>query len=159
MPDVDVNVHGLNGEVDAPYSNREQVSMQGQLLYKLAALEAAMSAGFRRLDEKMDRFQNDLHDSQLHTDRRISDLDSEMKQTFAFKRNRIDNVEKEIHRVSNFVQEEFSHTKSNNDQRFADIETWRQVAMAKVGVLVGAVVIVWTFIAPTIRDILGIAQG
>lgn len=109
--------------------------MNEQLMVKLASLDASVQAGFRRLDEKMDRFQTDLHDSQLATNDRINLLDKEMNERFAIKRARDD----------------------SQDRRLVDIETWQHVAMAKVGIIVATASIALTLLAPTVRHILGIA--
>jgi hypothetical protein len=113
------------------------LSVEMQLITKLASLESAVSAGFRRLDEKMDRFQNDLHDSQIATNDRINNLDKETTASFALKRARIDAAEK----------------------RLNTLETWTQVAMAKISVVTTVIAIVWIVAAPTIRNILGISPG
>lgn len=132
MYSVDADANRTN-----PLTPSEQLSMQEQLMYKLASLEAAMSAGFRRLDEKMDRFQSDLHENQLLTNDRINNLDKEFTEAIAFKRSRIDAIEK----------------------RVGAAETWQQVAMAKMGAVFTFVLLIWTVFAPSIRAIFGISNG
>lgn len=130
---------------EVPFTNSEQVSMQGQVLYKLAALETAMSLGFQRLDEKMTRFQNDLHDNQLATNDRINRLDKEMTATFIVKRQLIE-----------ALKAEGSLAKAEVDKRLVEVETWQKIAMAKVGVMMAAIALIWLVVAPTIRAVLGI---
>lgn len=122
--------------------------MNEQLMYKLAALDAAVQGGFRRLDEKMDRFQSDLHDSQIATNDRINELDKEVTARFEFKRQRIDNMIKEA-----------DVSRARTDDRLVALETWRQVALAQVGVAMTVVAIIWVVLAPSIRALLGIANG
>lgn len=124
------------------------MTLNEQLMYKLASLDAAVQTGFRRLDEKMDRFQTDLHDNQIATNDRIADLDKEFHQKFEFKRARIDGLVKEGQ-----VYKEHLET------RLTTIETWQKVASARVAIITSAVIFAWTFIAPTIREIFGIAPG
>ena len=131
-----------------PRSPSEHLTMNEQLMYKLAALDASVQQGFRRLDEKMDRFQSDLHDSQIATNDRINTLDKEFTNAIAFKRARIDTLIKESEAV-----------KRDIEKRLIDLETWKAVALAKVGALVTAVTIMWVLVAPTIRSILGINNG
>ena len=71
------------------------ISLSEQLLYKIASLDTAVQQGFRRLDERMDRFQNDLHENQITTNDRINELDKEFREAIAFKRTRIDNLVKD----------------------------------------------------------------
>lgn len=114
-------------------------------MYKLASLDAAVQAGFRRLDEKMDRFQNDLHDSQLQINDRINNLDKETAAVLLAKRIKIEAIEAEGRKA-----------KAEVDKRLVNIETWQQVAMAKVGVMLTVLTIIWIGLAPAIRNILGI---
>lgn len=130
---------------DFPPSS-EFVTMNVQLVSKIASLESTVLAGFRRLDEKMDRFQSDLHESQLSTNDRINNLDKEFNQNLAFKRQRIDALERDQHELRNEMQIGLS-----------EVNTWQQVAMAKVGIIVTVFGLVWVVLAPTIRNILGIA--
>ena len=113
----------------------EHLNVNEQLMYKIAALDASVQAGFRRLDEKMDRFQSDLHDSQIHNNDRINRLDKETAEKFALKKARVDAL----------------------TDRMNSTETWQKVAMAKVGVITGSISLFLVFFAPTIRNILGIA--
>jgi hypothetical protein len=110
------------------------MTMNDQLLYKLAALDASMAAGFRRLDEKMDRFQSDLHDSQIAANDRINQLDKEVTEQFAFKRARIDKIE----------------------TRIGDVETWQKVSMARVAVALSIILILWTVFGPAVRSAIGL---
>lgn len=123
----------------------EYLSMDMQLISKLSSLESTVLAGFRRLDEKMDRFQTDLHESQIQTNDRINTLDKEFNAALAFKRQRIDALEKDLRDAENEMQ-----------VGLAEINTWQQVAMAKVGIVVTVFGLVWVVLAPTIRGLLGI---
>lgn len=120
-----------------PQSPSEHLTVNEQLMYKLAALDASVNSGFRRLDEKMDRFQSDLHENQIETNDRINKVEVEMNTKFAFKRTRIDALEK----------------------RVQTLETWSQVLMGKIAIAVTILLLVWTFLAPTVRNILGVSNG
>ncbi len=122
--------------------------MNEQLMYKLASLDAAVTGGFRRLDEKMDRFQSDLHDSQLQTNDRISNLDKEFGAAISAKRARIDGLVKEG-----------EVAKKEVEARITALETWKHVVVAKVTVACTAILAVWTVLAPTVRQFLGISNG
>lgn len=115
----------------------EYMTMNDQLLYKLAALDASMNAGFRRLDEKMDRFQSDLHDSQIAANDRINTLDKDMTEQFAFKRARLDKL----------------------TDRVTAVETWQRVSMARVAVALSVILILWTVFGPAVRTALGLPNG
>lgn len=125
----------------------EQMSMNEQLLYKLAGIDAAMQSGFRRIDEKMDRFQTDLHESQISTNDRINSLDKEVHETFLRKRARMDGQDKLI-----------AELKAKHESDYNEIKTWQQVVVAKVGVISTSIALVWVLFAPTIRDFLGISN-
>ncbi len=131
-----------------PNSPSEYLTMNEQLMYKLASLDAAVQGGFRRLDEKMDRFQSDLHESQIATNDRISELDKEFTAAIAAKRARIDTLVKEGDIV-----------RSGYEKRIVELETWQKVVMAKIGLMVSGVTAAWVLAAPTIRSFLGISNG
>jgi len=122
---------------DNAWSPSEHLTVNEQLMYRLAALDASVTQGFRRLDEKMDRFQADLHANEIAANDRINKLASDVATRFEFKRARIDQIEK----------------------RMTTLETWSQVLMGKVAIAVAALIGLWTFIAPTVRGILGISNG
>lgn len=124
-------------------------SITEQLLYKIASLDSAVQAGFRRLDEKMDRVQSDLHDSQISTNDRINNLDKEFTEAIAFKRQRIDNLER-------VWEERYRNRCEYTDKKLHDIETWQKVAMARAGIVGAAIVIIWTFVSPAVQHLLGI---
>ena len=124
-------------------SPSEYLTVNEQLMYKLAALDAAVQGGFRRLDEKMDRFQADLHDGQIKTNDRINNLDKETSERFALKRKRIDDICKDIHNLET--------------GRIQKLETWQTVAMAKISVAAAVVSTVIVMFAPAIRHALGVA--
>jgi hypothetical protein len=128
-------------------SPSEYLTMNEQLMYKLASLDAAVQGGFRRLDEKMDRFQHDLHEGQIQTNDRISELDKEFTAAIRAKRERIDGLVKEAEIV-----------KAEYTKRLVALETWREVAVAKVTMAVGVVVGLWTLVAPAVRGLLGISN-
>lgn len=120
-----------------PASPSEQIPMTEQFLYRFASLESSVNSGFRRLDERLNRFQEDLHESQIITNDRINNIDKEFHEALAFKRVRIDNLQ----------------------QRVQDLETWQKVIMARVGIIIAAVAVVWTFIAPVLRNLIGVSNG
>jgi hypothetical protein len=82
------------------------------------------------------------------TNDRINNLDKEMHETFALKRARIDGL-----------VEKGNVSKAEIDKRLVELETWKAVAVAKISVLIGILFIAWTFLAPTLRNLLGIANG
>jgi hypothetical protein len=125
-----------------------EFSLGSQLLYRVASLDSTVQQGFRRVDEGMDRLRSDFHEAQLATNDRINNLDKEMHETFALKRARIDGL-----------VEKGNVSKAEIDKRLVELETWKAVAVAKISVLIGILFIAWTFLAPTLRNLLGIANG
>ena len=95
----------------------------------------------------MDRFQSDLHDSQITTNDRINELDKEFRDAIAFKRQRIDSL-----------VAEGTAARKEVEKRLIDLETWRAVALAKVSVSMAVITTVAMLFAPTIRHILGVAN-
>lgn len=116
-----------------------------QLLYKIAALDASVQQGFRRIDEKMDRFQTDLHESQIAVNDRINRLDKETAEAFLRKRQRLDQIEAKERKRCEEV-----------DERFTKIETWQSVSKAQVALLLMGITVIWVIFAPTIRHIFGL---
>lgn len=121
--------------------------MNEQLLYKLASLAAEVQSGFRRLDEKMNRFQSDLHESQLSTNDRINALDREFHEKILLEQNRVTQLEKDLR-----------ETKFEQQHNVNELRTWQHVAMAKVGVLTTVIALVWIILGPTLKSIIGISS-
>ena len=130
------------------HSPSEHLTVNEQLLYKLAALDSAVTQGFRRLDEKMTRFQSDLHENQINTNDRINTLDKEFREAIALKRSRIDAL----------VGESLVRATAS-DLRLTALETWKQVAIAKIGLFMSLVGAVWVFFAPSVRDFFHISNS
>jgi dGTP triphosphohydrolase len=126
---VDSDENKLN-----PKTPSEYMTMNDQLLYKLAALDASMNAGFRRLDEKMDRFQTDLHNSQIMMTDRLSELDKEVTANLVIKQGMIE---------------------ANRD-RIINLETSNKVLMARFAVAMAAILVVWTVFGPILRHAIGL---
>src|SRR5690349_16330442 len=124
-----------------PFTPSDNISLNEQLLYRIASLDASVREGFRRVDERLDRFQSDLHENQIASLQRINEVDTDLQKFKEFKRLRVDSIEKDL------------------GKRIGDIETWSKVLMARVGVLITGVAIVWTILGPTLRTILGISNG
>jgi dGTP triphosphohydrolase len=117
-----------------PASPSRYMTINEQLMYKLAALDASMQSGFRRLDEKMDRFQTDLHQSQIETNDRINELDKEFTEAIAFRRITTEAV----------------------SQRVSELEIWSKVLMARIAVGITVLALLWTVFAPTVQHWIGV---
>lgn len=135
------------------------IVLQDQLLYKLASLDASVQSGFRRLDEKMDRLQTDMHDRHIEMNDRINQLDKETAESFLRKRERMDRIEEWIRREKQEGLQRYEERCNTTDKRLNDIETWQKVLLARVGVAVTALVVIWTLLGPSIRNLLGISNG
>ena len=120
-----------------PFTPSDNISLNEQLLYRIASLDASVREGFRRVDERLDRFQSDLHENQIASINRINEVDTDLQKFKEFKRLRVDGIEK----------------------RVGELETWTKVMMARVGILITGVAIIWTVLGPTIRAVLGISNG
>jgi hypothetical protein len=122
---------------DNPFTPSPDLPLREQFLYRFSALEEAVRSGFRRLDERMDRLQSELHDRHLEVNDRVSSLEHEFHETIAFKRQRIDGLEK----------------------RIIDLETWSKVVTARFAVILAVITVVWTIVAPVIRAAIGVPNG
>jgi hypothetical protein len=120
-----------------PFAPSDHISLNEQLLYRIASLDASVREGFRRVDERLDRFQSDIHENQIASITRINEVDTDLQKFKEFKRLRVDGLEK----------------------RIGEMETWSKVMMARVGILITTVAIIWTVLGPTIRTVLGISNG
>lgn len=130
-----------------PISPSVVMNMTEQLLYKIAALDASVQSGFRRIDEKMDRFQTDLHESQINLNDRINQLDKEFGEAILFKRQRIDKLEERQREQCEAI-----------NHRISQVETWQKILTARMTLAGGVVVAVWTFVAPVIRNAFGLGE-
>ena len=129
-PDKDANK-------DNPFTPSGDFPIREQFLYRFSALEEACRSGFRRIDERMDRLQSELHDRHVEMNLRMDRLESETNETFKIKRARIDATEK----------------------RLTDLETWSKVLTARFAVILAVVMAVWTVLAPLIRGVIGVPNG
>lgn len=120
-----------------PFSPSPDLPLREQFLYRFSALEEAVRSGFRRIDERMDRMQTELHDRHIEINDRVTIIDRETREQFAFKRARIDAL----------------------SERLTALETWSKVVTARFAVLLGVVTVVWTIVAPFLRNILGVPNG
>lgn len=136
-----------NENRENPYTPNSLMSLSEQLLYKIASLDTAVQQGFRRLDERMDRFQSDLHESQITVNDRINQLDKEFTDAIAKKRARIDAL----------VADRDAYRREE-EKRLVAVETWQAVAIAKLTVMMGVITTVAMLFAPTVRHLLGIAN-
>jgi hypothetical protein len=136
-----------------PKANRENsetpsplISLHEQLIYKIASLDAAVQQGFRRLDERMDRMQTDLHDNQINFNDRLVRLESDIDSRFMVKRTRLDNLEKDFR--------EFKGAVATND-RVTALERWRDIATARVAAVGGVFIIIWAIISKPVENFMG----
>lgn len=120
-----------------PFTPSDNISLNEQLLYRIASLDASVREGFRRVDERLDRFQSDLHENQIASIQRINEVDTDLQKFKEFKRLRVDALQ----------------------ERIINLESWKTAVMARVGVMITAVAIIWTVLGPTLRNILGISNG
>jgi hypothetical protein len=108
------------------------LNLHEQLIYKIAQLDASMQMGFRRLDEKMDRFQNDLHENQIETNNRMNKLENEVALHVNTRNLLIEAVE----------------------GRVGKLETWQAVATAKVSVALAVVIVAWAAFGTAVQNFL-----
>ena len=120
-----------------PFTPSDNISLNEQLLYRIASLDASVREGFRRVDERLDRFQSDLHENQIASIQRINEVDTDLQKFKEFKRLRVDALQ----------------------DRITSLESWKTAVMARVGVMITAVAIIWTVLGPTLRAALGISNG
>jgi predicted nucleic acid-binding Zn-ribbon protein len=119
------------------FTPSHSMSFQEQLIYKIAALDASMQSGFRRLDEKMDRFQTDLHDNQIETNDRINKLDNETTAHFVLKRARIDKIQEQME----------------------ELRQWRTVLTTRMAMVGFGAFAVWAVIGQPIQNLMGNLLG
>jgi hypothetical protein len=117
-----------------PFTPSPDLPLREQFLYRFSALEEAVRSGFRRLDERMDRIQTEIHDRQLEVNTRLNDIEKDFRENLAFKRARIDKLE----------------------MRISELETWSKVVTARFAVILAVVTVVWTLIAPVLRNMIGV---
>ena len=126
-----------NSNRDNPFTPSPDLPLREQFLYRFSALEEAVRSGFRRLDERMDRFQTEIHDRNIEVNARITAVENNTESKFIIKRARLDAVEK----------------------RIIELETWSKVVTARFAVILAVVTVAWTVLAPFIRNMLGVPNG
>lgn len=129
------------------------MSLHEQLIYKLAALDSALQSGFRRLDEKMDRFQADLHDNQIETNDRINRLENDVNARFLLKRGRIDALEKRINSIDTIEQRVGAITQL--EKKVEAIENWKTAMVAKVSGIGVVMFAIWAVFGDIIKTAIG----
>ena len=135
---------------------KENLSLTEQLLYRIAGLSAELQQGFRRIDEKMDRFQTDLHETTFATNDRINTLDKEISEVILRKRQRMDELEKRLTEAERNFERRYQERGAYTDEKFSHVETWQAVAKAQIMLVVTAVVAAWSLFGPAVRNVLGL---
>jgi len=130
------------------YSPSQQMQIQEQMIYKLAALDSAVNGGFRRLDEKFDRMQSELHDRFMELSSDITRVEAETKARFDLKRTRIDLLEKEQNRRVDEICKDLN-------KQITDLNSWRDRFVARVSAIGGGVVVLWTIFGDYLRQAIG----
>lgn len=148
----------IEANKENPVSPSSVYSMTEQMLYKLAALDASVQSGFRRIDEKMDRFQADLHNGQIATNDRINALDKEMTESFTRKRQRLDELDKVVQRVAIEAEDRSRRHCEDINHRVGKVEEWQKILTARMTIIGGGILAVWTFVAPAIRTAFGMGS-
>lgn len=140
------------------------VSMEHQLVYKIASLEATISNSLRRLDEKFDRMQTELHDRHIEAAQQMTALAASVDSRFTIKRNRIDNVEKDIIKLRNELVKEIetetdkvdAHARAEREaicKRVETLEHWKTVTTTRAGLALGAIVVFWSLFGDSVQAI------
>lgn len=146
---MDSNENKKNSETPSPF-----MSLPEQLIYKIAALDAAVQSGFRRLDEKMDRFQSDLHENQIETNDRINRLESSVDARFLLKRSRIDAVEKRLNAIDSIERRIVSV--DNLETKIEALENWKTAIVAKFSGILVVLFAAWAVFGNQIRTFIGV---
>src|SRR3982751_1233524 len=81
---------------DNPFSPSPDLPLREQFLYRFSALEEAVRSGFRRLDERMDRIQTEIHDRTLEINDRQKQFEIEVNERFLIKRTNIDKLKDRV---------------------------------------------------------------
>ena len=134
-----------------------QVVLSDQLIYRIASLDASVQSGFRRLDEKMDRLQTDMHDRHMEINDRVNQLDKEVSEGFLRKRNRIDALEARCAEDKRKAEDRYVARCTTVDNRIHDIETWQKVLVARISIVGAAIVVLWTIFGPAIQHTIGVS--
>lgn len=124
------------------------MTLHEQLIYKLAALDASMQSGFRRLDEKMDRFQSDLHDSQIEVNDRINQLRSETDATVLREHTRINALE---------IKQE--NQCKNIQSQVDELKNWKTVLTTRMAMVGFGAFAVWAVIGQPVQQLVSRILG
>lgn len=149
---MDKDANRVNSETPSP-----MVSFDNQIVYRLGTLEATISNSLRRLDEKFDRLQSELHDRHVESTAALTALSHSVDNRFALKRTRIDGIQKELNEVKNKA-EVVAEAKSEVDKlcdRMDRAEKWQTILTTRISVIGGTVILLWTIFGDYVRQAIG----
>src|SRR5688500_7654327 len=113
-------------------------SMESQMIYRLASLEATLANSLKRIDEKIDSFQKEFHHRDTNRAAQIAALEV-----------KVETVKEESRKNSRAVQDEL-------DTRVRRLELFRTELLAKaaaVSVLIGAA---WVIFSEPLKRLFGV---
>lgn len=159
---MDPEANKRNSETPSP-----GMAMENQLVYKIASLESALSNSLRRLDEKLDRMQTELHDRHVESAQELSRFASSVESRLTLKRARMDALERELHDIRNTITvssiKAVGDAKALVDQKFETlctkidkVEEWQTKTTIRGSMLAGGIVVAWTLFGRAIQDWLAV---
>jgi chaperonin cofactor prefoldin len=142
------------------------LALENQLVYKIASLEATISNSLRRLDEKFDRLQTELHDRHIDTSNQIATLASSVESRLTLKRARMDAFEREIQVVKEDARKDCEQTaekletkievcNKEYDKRLTDLEKWQAIIITRGATIGAGILIVWAVFGQYVQDFFG----
>jgi hypothetical protein len=144
------------------------MAMENQLVYKLASLESTISNSLRRIDEKIDRMQTDMHARHMESAQEMSRFASSVENRLTLKRARMDGFEKDLHDFKNTLAlatlkakddaQTLVNIKFNDlNSRLDGVEDWQTKMTVRGSMALGGVVIAWTLFGKAFQDWLTVA--
>jgi chromosome segregation ATPase len=117
------------------------LAVENQLIYKIAAMEATISNSLRRLDEKFDRLQLDLHD-------RYADLSKDI----GMLSGRVESHEQAIQNVKDKAREDIASEAGKVADRVDALERWKTAVVTRFSVVCAVIMLFWALFGRSIQD-------
>ena len=113
-------------------------SLESQIIFRLASLEATLSTNLLNLNEKLDTLSKDFHHKDVNRATQIAALDTKFN---ALKEN---------------LEEKIDINKESINQRVTRLEFFRTELLAKATAVAAVVGLIWVIVGDPLKSLLGV---
>lgn len=112
-------------------------SLESQIIFRLASLEATMTTSLKGINDKIDTFQKDFHHKHVNTATAITAVDTRLDAIKEQMEKKIEENKKEIH------------------ERVTKLEFFKTEILAKAAGVAAVICLVWILLGDTLKRAIG----